>query len=106
MQDEDGSRLLRKLSAYERYYKKHVLLRMAERDISFDDLDNILASGRVIRSYPDDKPLPSYLLLGFGVDNNPLHLVVSVDDLTRKTYIITVYKPDPKLWKESYDEKK
>jgi hypothetical protein len=36
-----------------------------ERNISTDDLLDVLTSGEVIEEYPDDEPCPSALILGF-----------------------------------------
>jgi hypothetical protein len=45
-------------------WRKHVLVRLAERGISQEDAMQVLRSGKRIRDYADDKPFPSALFLG------------------------------------------
>jgi len=51
---------------------------MLERNISRDDIKNIILNGEVIESYPDDKPFPSILIF-CKIKNRPLHAVISYD---------------------------
>ena len=97
--------ILENLKNYDRYYKKHVLKRMVERNIDFESIDQVLQKGRVIKNYPDDEPCPSCLILGFDENEKPLHVVVSLDDKLKRTYLITVYRPDQRIWSENYDER-
>jgi hypothetical protein len=46
------------------YWTYHVNMRLAGRHISRDDVFGAGDSYEVIESYPDDKYLPSYLVLG------------------------------------------
>jgi len=55
----------------------HAMRRMFERDISPDQVEQAVSAGEMIASYPDDRPYPSYLILGF-VDELPLHVVVGL----------------------------
>jgi hypothetical protein len=78
-------------------FRVHALQRMLERHISADDVRWVLESGETIAEYPDDRPVPSRLVLGW-VLNEPLH-VVAADDLDGDiTVVISVYRPDPDLW--------
>ena len=52
-----------------------------------------------IKEYPDDKPYPSRLILGWK-EGKPLHVVAA------ETIIITVYQPDPTLWNADFRSKK
>jgi hypothetical protein len=69
---------------------------MFERNISFDEIHELLRSGEVIEEYPDDEPFPSSLVFGV-VKGRPLHLVFSTDESGNK-YIITLYEPDGLKW--------
>jgi len=42
--------------------------------------------------YPDDKPYPGALFLGF-VSGAPLHVVAAFDDANEVAYVITAYQP-------------
>ncbi len=57
-----------------------------------------VASGEIIREYPEDRPYPSCLILGRSVSGRPLHLVVALDDSEARSVIVTVYQPDPDRW--------
>ena len=78
---------------------------MYERGITTIDVKEVVRSGNIVEEYPDDKPFPSYLLLGY-INNNPLHVVVAIDNNSKKAIIITVYKPDVLLWKDEFKKRK
>lgn len=83
-------------------FKKHALIRSIERDIKIDEIESVLNNCTVISEYPDDKPLPSYLVGGFRKENNPLHLVIAIDTKEEYFWIITVHKPDKNKWDKSF----
>jgi len=59
----------------------------------------------VIEDYPDDRPFPSRLLLGFP-DERPLHVATARDEAARTVHVITVYEPDPLLWSGDYRKRR
>jgi len=74
-------------------WQKHALERMIEREISREEVKEVLLNGEIIETYPDDKPYPSALFLGWA-KKEPLHVAVALDSLTGWCFVITVYKPD------------
>jgi len=78
----------------------HAILQMFKRDIGVEDVKTVMKKGEPIKSYPDDKPYPSFLLLGF-IENRPLHVVVSFDN-DGNCYVITAYEPDLSIWNENF----
>ncbi len=54
-----------------------------------------------IDDYPDDEPYPSSLFLGWTAGGRPLHFVVSYDEEEGLAIVVTVYEPDPRLWRDS-----
>lgn len=78
-------------------WRKHTLQRLAER--------HILQKGEVVRSYTDDRPFPSLLLLGW-VRERPLHVVASYDVLDDVVYIITAYEPSIDVFEPDFKTKK
>lgn len=87
---------------YENYYFScHAVQRMFEKRISKSDVLEVIASGKIIAEYPDDKPFPSSLSLGF-VGDRPIHIVSAIDQKSKTCHIITVYRPDPSLWTDDY----
>lgn len=86
-------------------FRFHALSRMFERQISEQDVLQVITDGGVIEDYPSDQPYPSCLRLGF-VKDRPIH-VVSANVLDENTtVIITVYEPDPKRWKPGFEKRK
>lgn len=83
---------------------EHSFQRMFERNIQPADVIDIVRTGEVIQSYPDDKPYPSYLILKF-VNGNPVHVVVARNAENGFCFVITVYEPDPKLWSADFKNK-
>ena len=56
--------------------------------------------GGVIERYPDEKPYPSRLILGW-VTGRPLH-VPAAETPTGVTLIVTVYEPASEAWDETF----
>ena len=59
-------------------FSRHAVERLFQREISPEAISDLLQSGEVIARYPDDKPYPSVLLLGFA-QHRPVHAVVARD---------------------------
>ncbi|MBF0213304.1 MAG: DUF4258 domain-containing protein [Magnetococcales bacterium] len=78
--------------------RQHALKRMFEREITLEDIHQVLRSGHVIERYPDDTPYPSALWLGQDTRQRPLHVVVADNAAEGQSIIITVYHPNPELW--------
>jgi hypothetical protein len=75
---------------------KHARIRLAERNITIDDVKNAIQTGEIIKQYEDDKPFPSCLLLGLSEQKKYIHVVASID--SDHLYIITAYYPDENEW--------
>lgn len=86
-------------------WKKHVLQRLAERNILQEEVIKALQSGEVIEDYPDDKPYPSSLFLA-SAHNVPLHVVASFDEGNKLAYIITAYRPSAQSFESDYRTRK
>jgi Ser/Thr protein kinase RdoA (MazF antagonist) len=80
------------ISARQFEWRKHVLQRLAQRNISQKAVLDALLAGELIEDYPEDKPYPSALFLGW-VEGKPLYIVVSLDESNEWAYIITAYEP-------------
>jgi hypothetical protein len=78
----------------------HVLERCTERDISPNEVREVLLSGEIIENYPKDKYGPSCLICGFTKTNRILHVQCSVYPV----WIITAYDPtlNPERWDKSF----
>ena len=47
------------------HFSRHAFERMFQREINPDAVAQLVSSGEVIADYPDDRPFPSTLILGF-----------------------------------------
>jgi hypothetical protein len=60
-----------------------------------------LLTGEVIEDYPEDRPFPSALFLGFP-GGDPLHVVAAFDEMENLVYIITAYIPSRESFLNDY----
>ena len=84
-------------------YRVHAVQRMAERGIREEDVARVISEGKEIEIYPDDKPYPSRLLLGW-VERRPIHVVTARAE--HEIIVVTVYEPDPDLWEHGFERRK
>ena len=77
--------------------------RMAERGIREEEVGRAISEGKEIEGYPDDKPYPSRLLLGWA-EGRPIHVVAAATG--HEIIVITVYEPDPSLWEPGFERRK
>ena len=82
-------------------WQRHALERMMERGISRKIVKKILLSGEIIENYPDDKPYPSALFLGW-FEEEPFHVVTAFDSLSEYCFVITAYRPDLEHFEPDY----
>ena len=86
-------------------YSSHAVARMFERGISETDVRLILEKGELIFQYPEDRPFPSKVLLGWKMET-PIHVVVADDVEHDISVVITTYIPDPKLWDDEFKRRR
>jgi hypothetical protein len=86
-------------------FRVHAINRMFERNITMDDVKQTIQTGELVQDYPDDKPYPIRLVLGW-VGNRPIHVVFASDDQNDRLIVITAYEPDPNLWEADFKTKK
>jgi hypothetical protein len=74
----------------------HTIKRCDSRNILLEEIEQVLAKGKVIEEYPDDKPFPSCLIMDFVRSCLPLYVVCAFSG--EKAYIITAHWLDPTKW--------
>lgn len=74
----------------------HALKRLDQRQITISELKESILSGVVVETYPEDKPLPSCLVMGKIRGGFPLYAVCGLGQ--DKVYIITAHWMDPAKW--------
>lgn len=73
--------------------------------ITDGEVGEAMESPELLEEYPDDRPYPSCLLLGFTRAGRPQHLVAAFDEAGHTIVVVTVYHPDPDQW-EDYRRRK
>lgn len=74
----------------------HAKKRMGEREIKWEEVENVILNGKIIEEYPEDKPYPSCLILGYVKEKIPLYVQCAVSP--ELVHIITVHWLDPEKW--------
>ena len=82
-------------------YSRHAIERMFLRAVPPEVVRAVVVAGETVASYPDDRPFPSVLLLGFH-DGLPVHVVAARDPETSVCHVITVYRPAPATWSDDF----
>ncbi len=82
-------------------WEGHVLERLILRRISLAAVIQVVGSGQLIEDYPDDRPYPSALFLGW-IETKPLHVVAALNEAAPKVFIITAYEPDLKHFEPDF----
>jgi hypothetical protein len=87
------------------HFSRHAFERMFQRGINPDAVARLVSGGEVIADYPDDRPFPSTLILGFH-GGQPVHAVVARDPESGECHLVTIYRPDPVMWDEAYKKRR
>jgi hypothetical protein len=76
----------------------------ADRMISTSEIRSMIEKGELIEDYPEDARGHSCLLLGFGNEKRPLHVVCA----PKENYlaIITAYLPESDQWEDNLRKRK
>ncbi len=86
-------------------WRKHTLVRLAERNISQDVVLEVISKGEAIEEYAKDKPFSSCLMFKV-VKGKPFHVVVSLDEQNQKGYIITAYEPTSDKFESDFKKRR
>jgi hypothetical protein len=72
-------------------------MRLAGRFIPRESILAAVASYELVEAYPDDKYLPSYLILA-RPDQDAFHVLFAADVPGDNVRVVTAYRPDPEEW--------
>ena len=78
-------------------FSRHAIDQSIVRQISLQEIREVISTAEIIENYPDDKYGPTVLLLGFTNAGRPLHIHLSTP-ARAILKIITLYQPNPALW--------
>lgn len=85
-------------------WTNHCVVRLFQRNISQEDIENALLNGEIIEEYENDYPYPSCLVYGINLNNKVLHVVCGANET--EFWIITAYYPDNIKWKDDLKTRK
>lgn len=75
----------------------HVNMRLVDRFIPRETIVVAVDTYELVEAYPDDKFLPSYLVLAF-YDSHYFHVLFAADVEGDNVRVVTAYRPDPEEW--------
>ena len=93
------------MSQFRLVFRVHAIQRMFQRRVSEEEVRQVVVAGETIETYPDDKPFPSRLMLGW-IGSRPVHVVVADNAVAQEAIIITVYQPDAEEWETGFKRRK
>ena len=82
----------------------HCIVRLFQRNISQEDIENALLNGEIIEEYENDYPYPSCLVYGIDLNNKVLHVICGTSET--ELWVITAYYPDNIKWKDDLKTRK
>lgn len=85
-------------------WTNHIMLRLFQRNITTEDIENALLNGEIIEEYADDYPYPSCLVYGVNLNNEVLHVVCGANET--ELWIVTAYYPDDIKWEKDFKTRK
>ncbi len=83
------------------FWTYHVSMRLLARGLDRNQIVGAVDTYEVIENYPDDKYLPSYLILGRDTVG-ALHVLFATDVDGDNVRIVTAYRPNPNEWDSSF----
>lgn len=86
-------------------FSRHAIQQMFARSISKENVKHVIRNGITVINYPDDKPYPSKLMLGF-VNERPLHVVLANVKIEKTVIVITAYEPDKNIWQDDFRKRR
>jgi len=75
----------------------HVNMRLIGRFIARESIFAAVDTFELVEAYPDDKYLPSYLLLG-RAGSDAFHVLFAADVEDDNVRVVTAYRPDAAEW--------
>ena len=103
--DKLNHNIIKKLIANKKIrWTNHALVRLIQRNISQEDIENAILNGEIIEEYENDYPYPSCLIYGINLKNEVLHIVCGLNEI--ELWIITAYYPDNIKWEDDLKTRK
>ena len=85
-------------------WTNHSIIRLLQRNITQEDIENAIMTGEIIEQYDDSYPYPSCLIYGINLEGKIIHIVCGSNDT--ELWIITAYYPDNSEWESDLKTRK
>ena len=85
-------------------WTNHSIVRLLQRNITENDIENALCNGEIIEEYESDYPYLSCLVYGKNLRNEIIHIVCGINKT--ELWIITAYYPDNIKWENDLKTRK
>ena len=84
----------------------HAVKKLRIEGLRKSQIEDALKNCVLVEDYPIvGRPLPDCLVLGF-INEDPIHVVVALDEDFDRIFIITVYKPSVERWEDGWGKRK
>ncbi len=84
-------------------YREHAQLRMFQRNISAEEIEQTIEYGEKIEDYPTDTPFPSCLMFKV-INDRPIHVVLGING--NEGFIISLYEPSIDKFEKDFKTRK
>lgn len=88
-------------------WSSHALGELTPENLSVPEIETTLQSAEVIEDYPHaHRYLPDCLVLTFNATNEPIHIVVAINEPKDYILVVTVYRPMMQEWSSDWRTRK
>ena len=96
--DPEGNKIL---------WSRHAIAELVGDELDRIQVEGALKASEIIEDYPPlHRPLPDCLVLGWLLNEEPIHAVIGIDETKDRLFVITVYKPSAEGWKNDWRTRK
>jgi len=96
--DPEGQKIL---------WSRHAITELLNDELTRSEVETAFVTCEVIEDYPaQHRPLPDCLVLGMLGHSDPLHVVVAIDEVNDRIFIVTVYRPLKERWENDWRTRK
>jgi len=84
-------------------WSRHAIVELVADNLTRRSVEQALCNVEIIEDYPvKNRPLPDCLALGWLEDQQPIHVVVAIDEDKDRILVVTVYLPSLEEWQDDW----
>ncbi len=80
-------------------------MRMLHRNITRQELTELIEQGEIIEDYPNDYPFPSRLVFKI-INKRPLHAIIAFNKEKREGIVVSLYEADSEHFEPDFKTRK